>query len=502
MLETRVADTLPLDKAASEVTSTPMDHLPILAIDLCLSGSEGHVIDAVRSEFAGSNAPRGETISMPRKGYGPRPVYVMPTTARTLYYALSSAVAPDLPPPSRTKERWERMTEVGMGAFDSGYIVEFDIASCYEYISHELLRRELTLQTGSPALPKAIHGLLGSISPRGHGLPQLMSPSDLLADTYLEAVERRLVREGISAERYADDFRVLSNTWESANTVIEIAAEVIRDYGLVLSTSKTSVMKCETARERDAHGNELLSSLLNDRIVVRTTRTSRYDEVFDDDEDIFGSPSDDDIFESPSAGNGEWAVLRAWENNSFKSSPEKPFVELLPTLLSSLASDHNRIGDDILQQIVFETPLWLGKVLDYVERRNANEAAANRRTLRTLCNMGRQSPWAKLVLLDQIEKSIGVQEAKEEDGEALLKWAHEQATSRYETVRTQAIWLLSSLKLTTEDHLLHALRQATPLSIPALAGAAARMPESKLTRSLRDESSLSRAAYKSARNAS
>ena len=52
----------------------------------------------------------------------------------------------------------------------------------------------------------------------GRGLPQLSRSSDILADTYLQVIERALLREEPLVSRYADDFKVETESWEAATT--------------------------------------------------------------------------------------------------------------------------------------------------------------------------------------------------------------------------------------------------------------------------------------------
>ena len=93
---------------------------------------------------AGHTIP-SETLTMPRKWFGPRPVTIFPVTANAMYAALVGELRTDLPPESRSSENWLGHQSFGgtQSENDADYLVEFDIASCYEYIDHATLQAEL-----------------------------------------------------------------------------------------------------------------------------------------------------------------------------------------------------------------------------------------------------------------------------------------------------------------------------------------------------------------------
>ena len=196
-----------------------------------------------------------------------------------MYTALVDHLAPDLIESSRADGKYAQHQAFGEpGQPDSQeYYVEFDIASCYEYLDHAFLRRELLLSTTDVSSVDVLIDLLGEIMGRSRGLPQMMDSSDTLADTYLEGISRHLARLGYSISRYADDFKILAKDWGTANTIIEEAAEISRTYGLILSTEKTAVYRSTNliARKQER------ATFLNNHVESARSALTVMDEVWE-----------------------------------------------------------------------------------------------------------------------------------------------------------------------------------------------------------------------------
>lgn len=164
-----------------------------------------------------------------------------------MYSALVKSLTPDLSVDFRDFKSWERHESFGNPDGDeSEYLVEFDISSCYEYVNHGQLRDELLLRTMRVSSVEQVTEILYEISGGNTGLPQLFKDSDILADVYLEVIERELLRSGHSVSRFADDFKISVSDWGTATEVIEDAAEIARGLGLILSTEKTKIRRRET----------------------------------------------------------------------------------------------------------------------------------------------------------------------------------------------------------------------------------------------------------------
>lgn len=327
-----------------------------------------------------------------------------------------------------------------------------------------------------------IVALLGEVFGRQRGLPQLVAASDLLSDTYLLGIERSLLRTGYEVVRFADDFKVPAEDWGQANEIIELAAGFARDYGLVLSSAKTTIRKANTIRDERARLaaflQEYFDAARDDLTIVDVFQHEYGEEVFE--------------LEPPEVEAHEaafWRILREWHESGDGSGV--PFhSHHLPLALSGVRNSGKRVDDEVLENMTFIKPIHLEAVLKYLTRRP--EVAENWRSLKRLAAMPRQSPWAKLWLLDAAESLTSGGGA---DEMAVFEWVRRQLGERHESVRASAVWLLARRKMVTEGDVQSMAVGATSISRPLLAAAAtASEIDSKFMRSVKAHSPLSKEA--------
>jgi len=73
--------------------------------------------------------------------------------------------------------------------------------------------------------------------------------SDILGDTYIDPVRRRMLIRGYATFTYSDDFRIASQTLGAARAAVEACAEEVRGLGLVLNDRKTYTYGTRKYRE-------------------------------------------------------------------------------------------------------------------------------------------------------------------------------------------------------------------------------------------------------------
>jgi hypothetical protein len=81
--------------------------------------------------------------------------------------------------------------------------------------------------------------VLASTMGRSVGIPQVHPASDVLGDTYIDPVRRRMIRHGYYTFTYADDFRITAASLGRARAAVEACAIEIRRRGVVLNERKT-----------------------------------------------------------------------------------------------------------------------------------------------------------------------------------------------------------------------------------------------------------------------
>lgn len=137
--------------------------------------------------------------------------------------------------------------------FKPKYVLDADIANCFDRINHEALLGKLHT---FPLMRRAIKAWLKAGAMDGEGLfpteegtPQGGVISPLLANIALHGLEERITkvytrsckRGGANVIRYADDFVVLHRDLETLEEIRQMASEWLAGMGLELKPSKTRI---------------------------------------------------------------------------------------------------------------------------------------------------------------------------------------------------------------------------------------------------------------------
>ena len=128
------------------------------------------------------------------------------------------------------------------------FVVFADIAGFYENIDLQRLRNDLNLLSVDSVFLDLLMTLLNRWSqPRGKGIPQGYSASDILAKIYLNSVDRGLQNEGFVHLRYVDDIRIFCRTKLEAKRGLLRLNELVRRRGLNLQSAKTKIVRADEA---------------------------------------------------------------------------------------------------------------------------------------------------------------------------------------------------------------------------------------------------------------
>ena len=130
------------------------------------------------------------------------------------------------------------------------WVVDMDIKGFFDNVDHDILMRLLGLQIRDKRVLKLIGRMLragvweqGCVSkPTGKGTPQGGPLSPLLANIYLDVLDKELERRGLSFSRYADDCNIYVGSEKAAQRILEsITKFVVRQLKLEVSASKSGV---------------------------------------------------------------------------------------------------------------------------------------------------------------------------------------------------------------------------------------------------------------------
>ena len=156
---------------------------------------------------------------------------------------------------------WFRLAFVGWKNFSrasieklkepSKHVLIADIAGYYENIDIGRLMQDLRASGVDSSVTDFLSSCLNKwAGPRGRGIPQGYSPSDLFGEFYLNNVDQALATEGFEHVRYLDDYRVFADSKVIAIQALHRLSELLRERGLNLQTAKSYIQDANQAREQ------------------------------------------------------------------------------------------------------------------------------------------------------------------------------------------------------------------------------------------------------------
>lgn len=483
---------LDLKVIASQIVTNGLLDMPLLISERSLESSAEILAKHGAMRISTGYTPSMEVVVMPKRGHGLRPISVLSPTTRLIYEAIVAKLAPSLPKPSRD-QKFDDHKSYGSDADGPNRddkdvrVLDLDIVAFYEYVDHQILFDELLARTLDPAYVSALRDLLSEMFPRGLGIPQALNASHVIADAYIERMSRVITRQGYDHNRYADDFRILTPTWESAHQAIEISIHAARQIGLTLSDAKLSIRKPEDIREEISEFEDALQPYKD--AAADGLKSLEFISVGYDDVDLIEvEPGNDEV---------DYAALERLVNDWLENDNESPsrISRYAGLALKRLEDADTRLPVDTLVDIVMRDPTRMRTVLHYLTAQTSD--ADSWQALHRLSALPRTSPWSKVWLLNQsarIDSMIG------DDHAGFISWAQEQLHDPSEVVRAEAAWFLAESGKVTEYELLTVLITASEVTQCGVASAigrydASRTTASKLGAAVRQETPLTRAAY-------
>ena len=162
------------------------------------------------------------------------------------------------------------------------WVVETDIANCFEAIPHERLMRAVEERVCDQAVLKLLRAMLragvmqdGTVRRPVTGAPQGGVVSPLLANVYLHRIDRAWsTREHGVLVRYADDALVMCRSREQAEAALQRLRDLLAELGLEPKEAKTRIVHLQVGGE----GFEFLG--FHHRLVRSRGRTGKRGVVF------------------------------------------------------------------------------------------------------------------------------------------------------------------------------------------------------------------------------
>lgn len=253
-----------------------------------------------------------------------------------------------------------------------------DINKCFDSIDHEVLLRLLAKRIGDQDLMALVrhwvkaevlnfHDLL----PMEIGIPQGESLSPLLANIYLDPLDKHLEKLGLDFVRYADDIILLTNTEKDAQKALHILRDFLLDpLRLQLKPAKTNYVAVDT-------GFEFVGfRICGKSIEIKQERIDDVEEMILLYLKTLGNPVS--TFEQKTESLTKInAVIRGWRNY-FCLPDEKRISEQL----RALHGRTDQAATFYLPSLIRDDPAWICRerftVQQPIENLETEEAAAER----------------------------------------------------------------------------------------------------------------------------
>jgi hypothetical protein len=292
---------------------------------------------------------RAETVFVDKNRRGTRPISQMPLIDRVLYRALVDLISTSMPAYLSSRRAHADFASAPLSVDGTEFVSTSDITAFYEYVDHDVLATELEAQSGEALAVDALTALLLNLMGRRIGIPQIHAASDVLGDTYIDVVRRRLHRAGFAVFSYSDDFRIATDSLASAKSALEMTAREARSLGLTLNEGKTRTYGRSKYAEsleafRRAEGELFEETDIDEFVSIRSGHYDLIDEAAEDaDEDVksFGSIPEDDAIASTSERTASSALVE----------PTQAQAGAAGRALAKWVEEHDGQGDPTSRQI-------------------------------------------------------------------------------------------------------------------------------------------------------
>ncbi|WP_343596556.1 RNA-directed DNA polymerase [Pseudomonas sp.] len=129
-------------------------------------------------------------------------------------------------------------------------VVQTDISSFYEHISHHYLENLIDDLFPDKKVGNQVTALLSKFSAgRSFGLPVGGQCSRILAELFLNSVDHRMTQDGLQWYRYVDDYVLIAESNSAAYAGLAFLSHTLADYGITLNKSKTIMMTAKHYQE-------------------------------------------------------------------------------------------------------------------------------------------------------------------------------------------------------------------------------------------------------------
>jgi group II intron reverse transcriptase/maturase len=239
---------------------------------------ERHRDGIVRKLMEGRYRPApARRVEIPKASGGTRGLHIPNVVDRFVQQLLLQVLTPRLDPTMsaasfgfRPGRNAHQAVQQAQAYAREGYdwVVDLDIENFFDQVNHDVLMHRLGQHVRDKRVLKLVGAMLraGHVRPEGEvlastaGTPQGGPLSPLLANLYLDALDRELSRRGLRFVRYADDCNIYVRSETAARRVLDgVGGWIARHLKLRVHPSKSGVGR---SWERKFLGFTLTTALL------------------------------------------------------------------------------------------------------------------------------------------------------------------------------------------------------------------------------------------------
>lgn len=234
-------------------------------------------IKSLENNLISYSPSRSDIVNIPKKGFHLRPGTILSPEDATVFQALLLSEIHKIRQSllwSAQKQRfsyilkadqsgtdwfvkeykgWTNFREKSLSYIEQGYnfVVFADISAFFENISISRLISDLNALGVSDNIRSTLSKCLNRwAEPRQRGIPQGYRCSFILAEVYLNTIDKRLKNNGFKFCRYVDDIRIFCKSNNDAISALHFLTILLREKELNLQTAKSFIKSGDKARNR------------------------------------------------------------------------------------------------------------------------------------------------------------------------------------------------------------------------------------------------------------
>jgi hypothetical protein len=419
-------DRVDLASALASELAFSSDLLPKQVSDRAAATDADAHQDVIRQTLITDDiATEAPVVTAQKSRFGRRPVAGLTLAQRVVYRGVVHLLDEWLVP-ARGQGDYGSFQDGPVGS-DARFVVITDLAHYYATLPVPALQRELMSRSGEWQSVQWLGEFLMGLSPQSGGLPQGNSSSDRIADTYADALARRLRRRGIDCWRYADDFRLAAMTYSQAIDALEVFSDEARKFGLLVNDSKTWITSMSQYKSRlESPRKAFTEAWQSKRDALALVNPYDWSEVPPEDAEVLKSVAIDEL--------ESWAsVADSLKTNQTDRREERLDLALVMSVLTSVKAEEAIAHVPTLLVVEPQLTSWIARYLTSVMEDHEDGVLD---VVASAVSESALTAWQAIWLTDLLSFDLG----ESPSASALKEWTLQKFLGGREILQAYAGW--------------------------------------------------------------